>query len=141
MWRKDHLGAVSKAIANHVEEGRSLSSYAYQYFENVQNFLVAVEEMKLPTFEQESLQPGSTANIVDYILALKDYYEWKQCGGNGPLRTTTVSRKTRNFLQQSTPCVPVKAPETLPNPSVGNIDEGEKRLDDIVQSNDFILED
>ena len=55
------------------------------------------------------------------------------------MRTPTVPRGTRNFLQQST--VPVKAPETLPNPSVGNIDEGEKRLDDIVQSNDFILED
>ena len=40
-------GAVSKVVANHVEDGRSLSAYAYayQYFENVQNFLVAVEEM------------------------------------------------------------------------------------------------
>ena len=54
-------GAVSKVVANHVEEGLSLSSYAYQYFENVKNFLVAVEEMKLPTFEQESLQPGCTS--------------------------------------------------------------------------------
>ena len=34
--------------------------------------------------------------------------------------------------------VPMKAPENLANPSVGNIDEGEKRLDDIVQSNEFI---
>ena len=90
LLNKVQLGAVSKVVANHVEDGRSLS--AYQYFENVKNFLVAVEEMQLPTFEQESLQPGSTciAKIVDCILALKAYYEWKQWGGNGPLRTPTV---------------------------------------------------
>ena len=34
--------------------------------------------------------------------------------------------------------VPMKAPENIANASVGNIDEGEKRLDDIFQSNDFI---
>lgn len=144
-------GAVSKVVANHDSslppQGRPLS--AYQYFENVRNFLVAVEEMKLPTFEashleQESLQPGSTTKIVDCILALKAYYEWKQCGGNGslkyagPLRSPMVPRNSGNFLQHSTPCVPVKAPETLPNPSVGNMDEGEKRLDDIFQSKDVI---
>ena len=49
LLNKVQPGAVSKVFANHVEEGRSLS--AYQYFENVKNFLVAVEEMKLPTFE------------------------------------------------------------------------------------------
>ena len=34
--------------------------------------------------------------------------------------------------------VPMKAPENLANASVGNIDEGEKRLDDIFQYNDLI---
>ena len=84
--------AVSKVVANHVEEGRSLSTY--QYFENVNNFLVVVEKMKFPTFEQEILQPGSPANIVECILALNAYYEWKQCGENGPLRIHMVPRKT-----------------------------------------------
>lgn len=90
------------------------------------------------------MQPGSTTKIVDCILALKAYYEWKQCGGNGslkyagPLRSPMVPRNSGNFLQQSTPCVPVKAPETFPNSSVGNMDEGEKRLDDIFQAKDVI---
>ena len=34
--------------------------------------------------------------------------------------------------------VPMKALENLANTSVGNIDEGEKRLDDIFQYNDLI---
>ena len=32
---------------------------AYQYFENVRNFLVAVEEMGLPTFEASDLEQVS----------------------------------------------------------------------------------
>jgi len=142
-------GAVSKVVANHVSslrpEGRPLS--AYQYFENVRNFLVAAEEMKLPTFEathleQESLRPGSTTKIVDCILALKSYYEWKQCGGNGswkyagPLKSPMIPRSTGNFLQRSTPCVAVSDTETLPDLSIINMDEGEKRLGDIFQSKD-----
>lgn len=144
-------GAVSKVVANHVSslppEGRPL--YAYQYFENVRNFLVAAEDMKFPTFEashleQESLQPGSTTKIVDCILAMKSYYEWKQCGGNGswkyagPLRSPMIPRSTGNFLQRSTPSVPVRDIETLPDLSIINIDDGEKRLDDIFQSKDIM---
>lgn len=37
-----------------VPDGAALS--AYQYFENVRNFLVAVEEMGLPTFEASDLE-------------------------------------------------------------------------------------
>ncbi|KAJ4706370.1 Kinesin-like protein [Melia azedarach] len=62
---------------------------AYQYFENVRNFLVAVEELKLPAFEasdleRDTLEAGSAAKIVDCILALKSYHEGKQINcGNG----------------------------------------------------------
>ncbi|KAI7997828.1 Kinesin-like protein KIN-14L [Camellia lanceoleosa] len=62
---------------------------AYQYFENVRNFLVAVEELKLPTFEasdleRDNLEVGSSVKVVDCILALRGYHEWKQLsGGNG----------------------------------------------------------
>ncbi|KAI3472209.1 hypothetical protein Pfo_029697 [Paulownia fortunei] len=57
---------------------------AYQYFENVRNFLVAVEELKLPNFEASVFERGSSTKVVDCILALKDYHEWKQMtGGNG----------------------------------------------------------
>ena len=37
-----------------VPDGAALS--AYQYFENVRNFLVAVQEMGLPTFEASDLE-------------------------------------------------------------------------------------
>ena len=37
-----------------IPDGAAL--YAYQYFENVRNFLVAVEEMGLPTFEASDLE-------------------------------------------------------------------------------------
>lgn len=37
-----------------VVDGAALS--AYQYFENVRNFLVAVEEMGMPTFEASDLE-------------------------------------------------------------------------------------
>ncbi|GMP28527.1 hypothetical protein CsSME_00004030 [Camellia sinensis var. sinensis] len=62
---------------------------AYQYFENVRNFLVAVEELQLPTFEasdleRDNLEVGSSAKVVDCILALGGYHDWKQLsGGNG----------------------------------------------------------
>ncbi|KAG8371971.1 hypothetical protein BUALT_Bualt12G0018300 [Buddleja alternifolia] len=62
---------------------------AYQYFENVRNFLVAAEELKLPIFEasifeRDNLEEGSSTKVVDCILALKAYHEWKQMtGGNG----------------------------------------------------------
>ncbi|XP_021742627.1 kinesin-like protein KIN-14I [Chenopodium quinoa] len=57
---------------------------AYQYFENVRNFLVAVEELGLPTFEASDLeQGGKTGRIVSCVLALKSFSEWKIAGGNG----------------------------------------------------------
>ena len=37
-----------------IPDGAALS--AFQYFENVRNFLVAVEEMGLPTFEASDLE-------------------------------------------------------------------------------------
>lgn len=37
-----------------IPDGAALS--AYQYFENVRNFLVAVQEMGLPTFEASDLE-------------------------------------------------------------------------------------
>ncbi|GFZ07190.1 kinesin 4 [Actinidia rufa] len=60
-----------------VPDGAALS--AYQYFENVRNFLVAVEEMGLPTFEASDLeQGGKSSRIVNCVLALKSYDDWKR---------------------------------------------------------------
>ncbi|XP_038689595.1 kinesin-like protein KIN-14L [Tripterygium wilfordii] len=86
-------GAVPKVVENHsplqsiTQESQPLP--AYQYFENVKNFLAAVEELKLPAFEasdleRDTLELGSASKVVDCILALKSYHEWKQKnGGNG----------------------------------------------------------
>ncbi|KAA8545222.1 hypothetical protein F0562_020006 [Nyssa sinensis] len=80
-------GAVPKVVEAPcdsvvIPDGAALS--AYQYFENVRNFLVAVEGMGLPTFEASDLeQGGKSSRIVNCVLALKSYSDWKQGGGNG----------------------------------------------------------
>ncbi|XP_072961230.1 kinesin-like protein KIN-14F [Typha angustifolia] len=84
---KVHPGAVPKVVVNPGDsilqpDGAALS--AYQYFENVRNFLVAVQEIGLPTFEASDLeQGGKGARVVNCVLALKSYGEWKQMGGDG----------------------------------------------------------
>ncbi|KAI3414375.1 uncharacterized protein J3R85_016373 [Psidium guajava] len=84
---KIQSGAVPKVVespsdAALIPDGAALS--AFQYFENVRNFLVAVQEMGLPTFEASDLeQGGKTSRIVNCVLALQSFAEWKQTGGNG----------------------------------------------------------
>nr|CAD1833253.1 unnamed protein product [Ananas comosus var. bracteatus] len=84
---KIHPGAVPKVVVNPGDsivqpDGAALS--AYQYFENVRNFLVAIQEIGLPTFEASDLeQGGKSGRVVDCVLAMKSYGEWKQMGGNG----------------------------------------------------------
>ncbi|KAJ0959848.1 hypothetical protein J5N97_000448 [Dioscorea zingiberensis] len=85
-------GAVPKVVTIHsLGTSNDIQPLpAYQYFENVRNFLVAVNELKLPSFEasdleKDTVEKGSATKIVDCILGLKSYYEWKQCnGGSGP---------------------------------------------------------
>ncbi|MCO5600395.1 hypothetical protein L7F22_054507 [Adiantum nelumboides] len=99
---KIHPGAVLKIVENPAlssppPQGPVLS--AYQYFENVRNFLVAVEELKLPSFqasdlEKGSLQTGSSAKVVNCILALKAYHEWQLKGGQGLWRFAGVPYKS-----------------------------------------------
>lgn len=42
---------------------------AYQYFENIRNFLVAVEELKLPSFEASDLERVSIVNYGHEIFS------------------------------------------------------------------------
>ncbi|GLT56221.1 hypothetical protein SLA2020_292810 [Shorea laevis] len=80
-------GAVPKVVespcdAALIPDGAALS--AFQYFENVRNFLVAAQEMGIPSFEASDLeQGGKSARIVNCVLALKSYHDWKMTGGNG----------------------------------------------------------
>ncbi|KAG8503963.1 hypothetical protein CXB51_002248 [Gossypium anomalum] len=97
---KIHPGAVPKVVESN-SHAQSLNREfqppaAYQYFENVRNFLVAIEDLKLPAFgacdlERDNLDAGSSAKVVDCILALKSYNECKQinCGtANGYYKLT-----------------------------------------------------
>ncbi|KAJ4978704.1 hypothetical protein NE237_009484 [Protea cynaroides] len=83
-------GAVPKVVKGHPNlptcEAQPLP--AYQYFENIRNFLVAVEDLNLPAFEasvfeRDTSEVGSSSKVVDCILALKSYQEWKKLGANG----------------------------------------------------------
>ncbi|CAH9068677.1 unnamed protein product [Cuscuta epithymum] len=110
VMNKVQPGSVPKVVDNHLPSSQSViwdsqPLPAYQYFENIRNFLVAVENLRLPTFEasvfdKENIEAGSSAKVVDCILALKAYDEWKQMtGGNGvyrpprsPLTASSVGR-------------------------------------------------
>uniref|UniRef100_A0A1J3GQ14 Kinesin-4 n=3 Tax=Noccaea caerulescens TaxID=107243 RepID=A0A1J3GQ14_NOCCA len=91
-------GAVSKVVEAPNDplvnqDGAALS--AFQYFENLRNFLVVVEEMGIPTFEVSDFEKGGkSARIVECVLALKSYREWKQSGGSGTWRYIVNSKPT-----------------------------------------------
>ncbi|KAG7624696.1 Calponin homology domain [Arabidopsis thaliana x Arabidopsis arenosa] len=87
---KIHPGAVSKVVENYSYlNGEYQLPPAYQYFENVRNFLVALETLRLPGFEasdleKDNLESGSVTKVVDCILGLKAYHECKlTSNGNG----------------------------------------------------------
>ncbi|KAF5462449.1 hypothetical protein F2P56_018455 [Juglans regia] len=124
---KVHPGAVPKVVESPcdsalVPDGAALS--AFQYFENVRNFLVAVQEMGIPTFEASDLeQGGKSARVVNCVLALKSYSEWKQTGGNGVWKfggsvKPTVSAKS--FIRKNS--------EPFTNSLSRNFSMGEKSL-------------
>ncbi|CAH9106952.1 unnamed protein product [Cuscuta europaea] len=103
-------GSVQKVIEAPLDsasnsDGAALS--AYQYFENVRNFLVAMEEMGLPTFQASDLaQGGKPYRVVNCVLALKSYWEWKQCGvGSWKLsgNVKPASRGKKFLLKNSQP--------------------------------------
>ncbi|XP_062188547.1 kinesin-like protein KIN-14A [Phragmites australis] len=98
-------GAVPKVVANAPCD--SQPSTAFQYFENIRNFLVAVQKLKLPTFEasdleKDNLDVASVGKIVDCVISLKSYHEWKQGGrANVPLKYMKSPLATRSSLVQS----------------------------------------
>lgn len=96
--------AVLKVVENPiiaVQSTEAAAQSAIQYFENMRNFLVAVGEMRLLTFEASDLEKGgSSSKVVDCILCLKGYYEWKQSGGIGVWRYGGTVRIT-SFPKES----------------------------------------
>ncbi|XP_052207437.1 kinesin-like protein KIN-14F [Diospyros lotus] len=103
---KVNPGAVLKVVENpvlDVQATEGAAQSAIQYFENMRNFLVAVGNMKLLTFEASDLEKGgSSSKVVDCILCLKGYYEWKQAGGIGVWRYGGTVKIT-SFPKESPP--------------------------------------
>ncbi|PHT96739.1 Kinesin KP1 [Capsicum chinense] len=103
-------GSVPKVVEIHTPSQSTMWDSqplpAYQYFENIQNFLVAAEDLKLPAFEGSIFErAGSSTKVVDCILELKAYHEWKQMtGGVGcykPLRSPLLT-PSRGRIQEQT---------------------------------------
>ncbi|XP_076943388.1 kinesin-like protein KIN-14F isoform X2 [Bidens hawaiensis] len=81
---KVNPGAIPKVVEIPVIDIEGAAQTAIQYFENMRNFLVAVGRMKLLTFEVSDLEKGgSSGKVVDCILCLKGYHEWRESGGVG----------------------------------------------------------
>uniref|UniRef100_A0A1J3GH74 Kinesin KP1 n=1 Tax=Noccaea caerulescens TaxID=107243 RepID=A0A1J3GH74_NOCCA len=88
---KVNPGSVLKVVENPVtlaiQYAEGAAQSAIQFFENMRNFLKAVEDMQLLTFGASDLEKGGSSNkVVDCILCLKGFYEWKQAGGIGVWR-------------------------------------------------------
>ncbi|KAL2495938.1 Kinesin KP1 [Forsythia ovata] len=117
---KVNPGAVYKVVENpvlDVQATEGAAQSAIQYFENMRNFLVAVGKMKLLTFEASDLEKGgSSSKVVDCILCLKGYHEWKQSGGTGVWRYGGTVRIT-------------SFPKELPSSLVGS-ESADESLDD-----------
>lgn len=105
---KVNPGAVHKVVESPilaVQATEGAAQSAIQYFENMRNFLMAVKDMKLLTFEASDLEKGgSSSKVVDCILCLKGYFEWKQAGGIGVWRYGGTVRIT---------CLPKSSPSSL----------------------------
>ncbi|KAJ0240382.1 Kinesin-like protein KIN-14F [Hirschfeldia incana] len=81
------LKVVENPVTLAIQYAEGAAQSAIQYFENMRNFLKAVEDMQLLTFGASDLEKGGSSNkVVDCILCLKGFYEWKQAGGVGVWR-------------------------------------------------------
>ncbi|RID64067.1 hypothetical protein BRARA_E03025 [Brassica rapa] len=112
---KIHPGAVSKVVESYSHLQSFNREYqlpqAYQYFENVRNFLVALEQLRLPGFEasdleKDNLEAGSVSKVVDCILGLKGYHECKMTSSG------YKHVKTPTFQLSATKVLPLSASKT-----------------------------
>lgn len=101
--KKVNPGAIPKVIEIPIIDTDGAAQTAIQYFENMRNFLVAVGQMKLLTFEVSDLEKGgSSGKVVDCILCLKGYYKWRKSGGigvwkyGGTVRITSFPKGSRS---------------------------------------------
>ncbi|CAH2054229.1 unnamed protein product [Thlaspi arvense] len=128
---KIHPGAVSKVVENYSHLQSFNREYqppqAYQYFENVRNFLVALEQLRLPGFEasdleKDNLESGSVSKVVDCVLGLKAYHECKiTSSGNGFYKHI----KTPTFQLSATKIHPLSASKASRHLDRNDLADGE----------------
>lgn len=80
---------------------------AYQRFENVRNFLVAIDDLRLPTFEASDLEQGNMVTVVDCLLSLKEFYDSKNGEETQSLLKqgpdTSISNEIKSTVRGSAP--------------------------------------
>ncbi|KHN01778.1 Kinesin-4 [Glycine soja] len=140
---KVNPGAVLKVVDNPglaVQSAEGAAHSAIQYFENMRNFLEAVKDMQLLTFEASDLEKGGSSNkVVDCILCLKGFYEWKLSGGvgvwryGGTVRITSFPKKSPSSIVGSE-----SADESLDEPESSQY---EQLLEFLQLSEDFLIEE
>ncbi|KAJ9538372.1 LOW QUALITY PROTEIN: hypothetical protein OSB04_031105, partial [Centaurea solstitialis] len=87
---KIERGAIPKMVGNPsdsvlVPDGEPLSESPY--CENLTNFLEAVEQRGIPSFDIDDLEEwGRLPKVVNCILALNSYSNWKKSGGTGSFK-------------------------------------------------------
>ncbi|KAL5059304.1 hypothetical protein RYX36_030908 [Vicia faba] len=119
---KIHPGAIPKIVDSQVPiQSLAWDSQplpAYQYFENVRNFVNAAGELKLTAFEasdleKESVENGSAGKIVDCILSLKWFHESKQMnnqsGSSKRLKSPLVMQSISRMQQRAATALPSEA--------------------------------
>ncbi|XP_026457507.1 kinesin-like protein KIN-14F [Papaver somniferum] len=132
-------GSVPRVVekpAIPVPDGGSALS-AYQYFENVRNFLDTVQEIGIPVFEPSDFeQGGKSGRIVNCVLALKSYSDWKQNGGNSLWKFAGTSKSN------NTPGKIVRRNSDLFMTSLSRTQStDEKLLEDAENSNDDLADE
>ncbi|GMJ10454.1 hypothetical protein HRI_004714500 [Hibiscus trionum] len=82
---KVSAGAVPKVVKTSMTSSNQLTEeVTNQVSENMSNFLAAVKDKQLLAFEVSDMEKGGSINkVVDCVLCLKGYHEWKKAGGVG----------------------------------------------------------
>ncbi|CAL4990494.1 unnamed protein product [Urochloa decumbens] len=83
-------GAVAKVVevpSDSTVPADGAALCAYQYFENLRNFVTGLQDLGLPTFEASDLEKGGKGvRVVDCVLALKSFSDAKQVGKQSPFK-------------------------------------------------------
>ncbi|KAL4309946.1 hypothetical protein GQ457_01G006240 [Hibiscus cannabinus] len=99
---KVSAGAVPKVVKTSLTSSAQLTQEERnQVSENMRNFIAAVKDKQLLAFEASDMEKGGSINkVVDCILCLKGYHEWKKAGGVGVWRyggTVKIASSTNDL--------------------------------------------